>query len=551
MKQKQNKTLLIGLIAIAVVVVVVIAGAVSKIGKSFYEKYNNRSVEELMTNIDVSKAAPIKGSVVMGQNSLYDELPEIDKYPLAVTGTGEVNIEIFASGEKAGSGYESWLIDMANAFNNAGNKVGTKSASVSVRPISSGQGGDYVISGKHVPELYCPSNELFGNYVMGSGGKVKLYQEKFLSNTAGILIKKGLKYKSIREVADAVAEGKLNLGYTNPQTSATGLNLLMTLLTEYDAKDPTGEKAKAAFTEFQKNIPYVAYTTMQMRDSASNGSLDAMVMEYQTYTNESSLKNEYDFIPFGARHDSPLYISTAISAEKKAVADAFYQYCMGKEGQDQATEKGFNNNPDYRSDAEYTGAQITQALKLYKASKDAGRDIAAVFVADCSGSMDGDPIRQLKNSLTNGIQYINENNYVGLVSYSSSVSVDVPIEKFDLNQKAYFQGAVDHMVASGGTCSYEAITVAMDMVKKAMKEHPQAKPMIFLLSDGYANGTFSLDTVTYAIKMEKIPIYTIGYTSEADMESLKAISNLNEAASISADSEDIVYKIKSLFNSSL
>ena len=39
--------------------------------------------------------------------------------------------------------------------------------------------------------------------------------------------------------------------------------------------------------------------------------------------------------------------------------------------------------------------------------------------------------------------------------------------------------------------------------------------------------------------------------SDADKEELQKVSNINEAASINADSDDITYKLKSLFNSQL
>ena len=74
---------------------------------------------------------------------------------------------------------------------------------------------------------------------------------------------------------------------------------------------------------------------------------------------------------------------------------------------------------------------------------------------------------------------------------------------------------------------------------------------MFVLSDGYANGNLSIDKIKGAVEEEQIPIYTIGYTEEADTEELKKLSDINEAASMSADSDDVVYKIKSLFNSQL
>jgi Ca-activated chloride channel family protein len=75
--------------------------------------------------------------------------------------------------------------------------------------------------------------------------------------------------------------------------------------------------------------------------------------------------------------------------------------------------------------------------------------------------------------------------------------------------------------------------------------------MLFLLSDGMANEGFELDDISGVLKEEKIPVYTISYTSAADKDAMQALSDVNEAASIDADSDDIIYKIKSLFNSQM
>lgn len=121
--------------------------------------------------------------------------------------------------------------------------------------------------------------------------------------------------------------------------------------------------------------------------------------------------------------------------------------------------------------------------------------------------------------------------------------------KFDLNQMSLFKGAVENLSASGGTATFDAIVVATDMLQKAQAQYPDAKTMMFVLSDGQSNRGLSLSDVSNVLESLKIPVYTIGYN--ADIEALGKISAINEAASINADSDDVVYKLKNLFNSSL
>ncbi|MBP3234224.1 MAG: VWA domain-containing protein [Eubacterium sp.] len=507
----------------------------------------------MLKHIKVYENTPTKASISLDDNTLYDELPEISKYPLAVNASADINIEIMTSPEKAGDTYEAWLIDVADKFNRE--KPATKSGktvALSVRPVTSGLAADYIISNKHTPQLFTPSNYLWGEYVNANGGSVTVLNERLVGNTAGILIDKNSEYKNFEDIIKAVQDGKINIGYTNPQTSSTGMNLLLSILKMGD-ENMFSDAGLDSFKRFQQNIPFVAYNTMQMRDSAQKGTLDGMILEYQTYTNEPNINKLYNFIPFGIRHDNPLYLVNKdyLSEEEIEAAGIINDYLMSSDSQSIATKYGFNANDDYKSDAQFTGSEVNKALEMYKSNKDNGKDIIAVFVADCSGSMYGDPINQLKSSLSNGMQYINENNYVGLISYSDDVTIEVPIAKFDLNQKAFFQGGINGLTATGSTASYDAVVVAMKMIEEAKKSNPDAKAMIFLLSDGCQNVGYSMNTITPALTESKIPVYTISYTSDADTDAMKKLSEINEAATINADSEDIVYKIKSLFNSQM
>ena len=155
----------------------------------------------------------------------------------------------------------------------------------------------------------------------------------------------------------------------------------------------------------------------------------------------------------------------------------------------------------------------------------------------------------LRQSLINGMKYIGSDNYVGLVSYSDDVTVNVPIAQFDLNQKSAFKGGVESLEACGGTATFDGIVVGIDMVQKALQEHPDAKPMLFVLSDGQSNRGYNLSDIREPLDAFNIPVYTIGYN--ADIEALSQISSINEAASINADTDDVVYKIKNLFNANL
>ncbi|NLP27609.1 MAG: VWA domain-containing protein [Clostridia bacterium] len=563
-KENNNGKVFSVLIAIGLVVFGIIYMGISltkNLGKSKDVISKEKTLEvlnDLYDDITVNKVEARKAHVELETTDLKDALPDISKYPAQVENTTNIFIEIFSSPEKAGEDKDSWLIKVAEDFNKAGVTVNGKAASVRIRSMASGMAMDYIVSGKYQPDAYTPSNELWGEMMKAQGSKVTLVEKRLVGNVSGVLMSKKKydelmeKYGSInlKNITEAVAENKIAMGYTNPFASSTGLNFLISTLSTFDIKDPLSDKAVEGFEKFQTNIPFVAYTTMQMRESAKSGVLDGFIMEYQTYINAADLKSQYVFTPFGYRHDSPLYGIGDLSDDKKEILNKFVEFCKNEKYQKLAKEYGFNELDNYKSEvAEVSGDVISQAQRLWKEKKNLNQEIVAVFVADVSGSMAGEPLNKLKQSLISSSQYIGKENSIGLVTFSSEVNVNLPIGKFDLNHRSLFTGAVTDMQAEGGTAMYDGIIVGTKMLMEEKEKNPDAKFMLFVLSDGETNVGHSLNHVEDIIKNLKIPVYTIGYN--ANIKALSSISAINEAASINADSDDVVYKLGSLFNAEM
>ncbi|WP_238904091.1 VWA domain-containing protein [Clostridium sp. YIM B02506] len=550
-------------IIIAGIVFAVVYGGVSltkNLGKSdtqVSEEDASKTMNKLLKKVSYKEVGARKASVVLESNNLSDTLPSIDKYPVKVENTTDTFVEIFSSSEKAGSGNDTWLLDMANKFNSSSVVVNGKKVSVKIRAISSGEGMDYISSGKYVPDAYTPSNDLWGKMLQAKGIKVDTVEERLLGNVPGVLLSSSKKDELIKKygsvnlkvITEAVANGELTMGYTNPFQSATGLNFLVSTLNSFDT-NLLSDSAVSEFEKFQANIPFVAYTTLQMRESAASGVLDGFIMEYQTYKNSPELFSSYAFTPFGLRHDNPLYGIGNLTDEKKSILNEFVKLCKSGDSQKLAKDYGFNELDNYKSEVSMpAGDTIIRAQKIWKDKKNSGQDIVAVFVADKSGSMEGEPMTKLKESLIKGSQYISNNSSVGLVSYSDDVEINLPIGKFDLNQRSLFTGAVEDINAVGGTATNDGVLVATKMLLEAKEQNPNAKLMLFVLSDGEQNRGLNLDKITPVIEAFKIPIYTIGYN--ADIDALNVLSSINEAASINADSEDVIYKLSNLFNAQM
>ncbi|AYB46873.1 VWA domain-containing protein [Paenibacillus lautus] len=549
------------LVAIAVVVFVLVYAGItltSNLGKSQAEVDSEgaaKKINKIYKDIVVTTADPIKGQVDLDPVAVADSLPDISKFPISVENTTDLYVEIFSSPEKAGPGIDGWLNEVAEEFNKSKPVVNGKPVSVKIRNIASGTATDYITSGKYVPDAFTPSNELWGEMVKEYGVKAELVSKRLTGNVTGVVTRKAKydelveKYGSlnVKTLTDAIANNELAMGYTDPFASSTGLNFLITALETFDSNDILGEKAVQGFEKFQANVPFTASTTIQMRDAAKSGMLDAFVLEYQTYVNAADMKSGYVFTPFGVRHDSPLYALGKLPKEKLDIIKKFAAFVEQDKYQQMADKKGFNGLNDYQSELEVVDSSLLpSAQKLWKEKKDGNKPVAAVFVADVSGSMDGEPLNRLKESLLTGQKYLGRDNSIGFVSYSTDVTINLPIGKYDLNQQSMFVGAINSLEASGNTATFDGIVVAMKMLQDEMAANPDVKPLIFVLSDGETNVGHSLDDIRGLIQAFKIPVYTIGYN--ADIQALQSISSINEAASINADTDDVVYKIGQLLN---
>lgn len=556
------------IIAIVVGILVVSAAVFGAfiLARNVFVPSNVRTVEDATTSlsrmvnrIDPTTASPTKSSIEYSeqQDTTADELPELDSNKVTAAATTDTYAEIWCSPEKAGSGTDGWMRELAEQFNAEGYEVDGKRISVQIRNVSSGLGNDYITTGKATPDGYTPSSRLWIDMLGAKGIECEYVRERTVGNVAGFLLDKKHYDQLVEEygaadlkaVTEATGEGTLTMGYTNPFTSSTGLNFLVSTLQRYDRSDPLSDTAIEGFRQFQTNVPFVALTTVQMRDAAERGSLDGFVLEYQLYANDPTLSKSYKFVPFGYRHDNPLVALPGIGSVQREILEQFATYC-DENGAELAERYGFGGMDSYKSEnPDIDGATLLAAQRLYKDNKDNGKPVVAVFVADISGSMDGAPLRALQESLINSMRYINSSNYVGLVSYSDFVTIELPIGQFNLNQQAYFKGAVESLRAGGGTATFDGICVAVDMVQKAMVDHPDAKPLIFVLSDGETNTGYDLSDVDGVLKALRIPVYTIGYN--ANIDALRKISSINEAASIDASTDDVVYQLKNLFNANM
>jgi len=504
----------------------------------------------------------VRANIQLTSTNLLSLLPDIEEYPITVEAYDSQSTEaaeIFTSSEKSGKDTDGLYNQLAERFNAQSNKISNgKTAAIAIRKMPSGLGAQFILADQHVPDGFSPSNLLWGKMIASQDIKLDQISAQTAPNTAGIVVKKSKMdlitsngELDLQKLLTEVTSGDFAMGYTNPYQSSTGLNFLMMVLHSFaqgDEAEFLSPDVSSAFEAFQLGVPFVAQNTLQMRDAAvGSGVLDALVMEHQTWVNVRGM-SDYEFVPFGVRHDSPLYATGEADAHEREVLELFNEFI--KENAGQVKDFGFGNNSDYAASYDVTdGSLIQQAQKLWKDKKSGGKPIAAMFVADVSGSMDGTRIKNLKKALVESSDLIAATNAIGLVTYNNSVNIDLSVRPFNLQQKSLFIGAVNNLSAGGPTATNDAVLVAANELLEFGNANPSHKLVIFVLSDGETNEGLDFANVKETMRFARIPIHTIAY--ELSSDHLKEMASLVEAAYIESSASAASYRIGNLLNSEM
>ena len=503
-----------------------------------------------------------RANIQLTRTNLLAMLPDLAEYPILIDAKDSADTEaaeIFASADKAGKGADGVYLELAEKFNQQHQTLSNgKKAAVAIRKLDSGLGAQFIMTGQYVADGYSPANALWGDLVNANGSKLTTIAAVTTPSVAGIIVKKAKVEQittdgklDIAKLLTNVSNASFAMGYTNPYQSATGLNFLLTVLDAFAKGDQTqmlSPDVASAFEAFQAGVPFVAQNTLQMRDAAmGSGVLDGFVSGEQTWLSMTGMQ-DYQFIPFGVRQDSPLYATSAADPDEQEVLKRFAKFI---DTQKPLLEQyNFGKNMSYQ-DAYHLkdGGIITQAQKLWKQKKSGGKPIAAVFVTDISGSMEGERIKNLKKALIESSDLISSTNAIGLVSYSDAVNVDVPIAPFNVQQKSLFNGAVEQLSVNGKTATYSATLAAADLLLEFKKTHPEYKTVIFVLSDGETNTGVDFATTKGLMEAVGIPIHTIAY--ELSSPALKEMAGWAEGAYTESTTGSASFRIGNLLNAEM
>ena len=156
--------------------------------------------------------------------------------------------------------------------------------------------------------------------------------------------------------------------------------------------------------------------------------------------------------------------------------------------------------------------------------------IDVMLILDHSGSMSGTKIQDAKGAAKTFITFLVDNDRVGLVSYSTTATLDQELKHMDTTNKTSLNSTIDSLSASGNTNIYAAIGNATEELVNNGRS-PPIKLVEILLTDGVPTaGPSPYNTYIMARANESaaagIVIFTIGLGPEVDEVLLTDIANV-------------------------
>lgn len=172
------------------------------------------------------------------------------------------------------------------------------------------------------------------------------------------------------------------------------------------------------------------------------------------------------------------------------------------------------------------------------------------LVADTSGSMRGEKLDQAKEALQVFLDEIQgDTERVGLVQFASDVNTLVYMDELGHNRAA-LEAAVDSLWAEGDTALLDGVYEAYVRLQQlGDKERINA---IVVMTDGRENySTISFNQLMREMRNPQVPvlIFSVAYGSDADMQTLQAISEPSGGRVLTGDLETIrdLYRILSTY----
>ncbi len=365
--------------------------------------------------------------------------------------------------------------------------------------------------------------------------------------------------------------GRFTWGHTDPEISTTALS---TLIAEYYAaagkqrdltvEDIQNPDSQQFIRDLGQGIKHYGYNTLvfseNMRDFGMTY-ISAFPMEEITLIDfNRNLGNTPPLVAIYPEegtfwHDNPFIVMASATPTEQEAAEAFYDFLLTEESQQQAMSFGFRPaNVDVplaspiteQFGVDPTGVQNileVPSAEVIVAAKDTwsqNRKRADILlVVDTSSSMEGEKLRLVKAGLEAFLVDLLPEDRVGLVTFDNEARLVVPPEPLSDNRIA-LQEAIQNMRADGRTAMYDSLDVALQTFQQLPPPEEDRIEAIILLGDGLDNSSqATLQQLASNYEETGISIFPVAYGTDADTAALEEIATFSRTILVQGDEGNI------------
>ena len=359
----------------------------------------------------------------------------------------------------------------------------------------------------------------------------------------------------------------INYVHTAPTRSNSGLQTLVAQFASVAGKSPDQltvadvEKYQEQVRQIQSKITRYGTSTGSLARSmvqnglfwASVGSVyESLVIAANTNleSNQTRYKAVYPQATFSSNIRAMLPNAPWISDAEKQAAEQVIKFMRLPETQKIATELGLRPGvpgvplgskfipefgvepqPNYESYRPPQPEVVEAMLNSWEIFAKKSSQVAVVV--DTSGSMEGEKLTAVQNTLFNYIQNLGPKEKIALISFNSKISEPVIIEGTDEGRKLGTQ-FIGNLRPVGRTKLYDSALYARNWLRGNLRS--DAINAILILTDGEDSGSqISLSQLAQELQQsgfssdERIAFFTVGYGKDGEFnaDALKQIAELN------------------------
>lgn len=375
------------------------------------------------------------------------------------------------------------------------------------------------------------------------------------------------KYDNYQQLDKNAPPLPIHFVQTAPTRSNSGLQTLVAQFTSIANKQPQDltvadvEKYQNQVRDIQSKVTRYGISTSTLADSmvkngvfwASVGSVyesSVIAANSQNITNQTKYQAVYPKSTFSSNKRAIIPNAPWLSPEEKEAAEKIVKFMKTPEVQAIATDLGlrpatpgvalgnkfspqFGVNPNATYDSyRVPNPQVVEAM-LKSWQNYAKKPSLVAVVVDVSGSMQGEKITSVQNTLLNYVNNLGPKEEIALIPFSSEINNPVIIKGTPegKNQGIQYIGKLE---ANGGTRLYDSALFARNWLRKNKKS--DAISAVLILTDGEDSGSqISLPQLEQELQKsgfnsdERIAFFTVGYGNEGEFnpEILQKIAEIN------------------------